>query len=247
MNPLPRGREAGEPMSTYVVTGGTGGLGRSVVQHLLARGDRVAVPYRNESAWKALREAAPRDRLWGRATDVADIEEARRFVEEAHAAVGPLDGAALAAGAWLGSGPLHEAPVSEWDAMLRTNLQSVYATCRALVPRLAGRPTSVVTVGSRQVGSGGAGAAGYVVSKAAVLELTRVLALENRGSGIRFNLVAPGTIDTPANREAMPKADRSKWTPPEEIAAVIGFLLSPASAPTSGAEIPVDGRGRVTL
>jgi len=230
-------------VSAYLVTGGTGGLGRAVVRHLLARGDKVAVPYRDEKAWEALRAAAPGDRLWGRRADVADLEEARQFVEEAHAAVGPLDGAVLAAGAWLGSGPLHEAPPSEWDAMLRTNLQSVYAMCRALVPRLSGRPTSVVTIGSRLVATGGAGAAGYVVSKAAVLALTRVLALENRERGIRFNLVSPGTIDTSANRDAMPKADHSKWTPPEEIAAVIGFLLSPASAPTSGAEIPVDGRG----
>jgi NAD(P)-dependent dehydrogenase (short-subunit alcohol dehydrogenase family) len=228
--------------AAYVVTGGTGGLGRAVVRHLLDRGDRIAVPYRSEGAWQALRQGAPEDRLWGRRADVADLEEARRFVEEAHAAIGPLEGAVLAAGAWLGGSALHEAAASEWDAMLRTNLQSVYAMCRALVPRLAGRPTSVVTVGSRQVDSGGAGAAAYVVSKAAVWELTRVLALENRDRGIRFNLVSPGTIDTPANREAMPQADRTKWTPPEEIAAVIAFLLSPASAPTSGAEIPVDGR-----
>lgn len=232
-------------MSAYIVTGGTGGLGRAVVRHLAQRGDRVAVPYRNARAWGALCDAAAAgDRLWGRQADLTDVDAAKRFVEEAAAAIGPLDGAALVAGGYAGSGPLHEAPVSEWDSMLQTNLQSIYAVCRALIPHLSGRPTSVVTVGSRLVSTGGAGAAAYVVSKAAVLALTRVLALENRDSGIRFNLVAPGIIDTEANRMAMPSADKSKWTPPEEIASVIGFLLSPASAPTSGAEIPVDGRAR---
>ncbi len=74
--------------------------------------------------------------------------------------------------------------------------------------------------------------------------MTRALALENRARGIRFNTVEPGTIDTPANRAAMPGADFSAWTPPDQIAEVIAFLLSPASAPISGSTIPVDGRSR---
>jgi NAD(P)-dependent dehydrogenase (short-subunit alcohol dehydrogenase family) len=79
------------------------------------------------------------------------------------------------------------------------------------------------------------------VSKAAVAALTRVLALEYRGR-IRFNCVAPATIDTSDNRAAMPSADRGRWTPPEDIARLIAFLLSPASAPLTGAWLPVEGR-----
>jgi len=73
-----------------------------------------------------------------------------------------------------------------------------------------------------------------------VQSLTRVLALENRDRRVRFNCVAPGTIDTPANRRAMPEADFSRWTSPEAIARVILFLLSADSAPITGAVIPVD-------
>ena len=80
------------------------------------------------------------------------------------------------------------------------------------------------------------------MSKLAVHALTRVLALENRDRGVRFNCVLPGTIDTPANRASMPRADFSRWTAPAAIARVILFLLSPESAPTTGALIPVDGR-----
>jgi NAD(P)-dependent dehydrogenase (short-subunit alcohol dehydrogenase family) len=83
--------------------------------------------------------------------------------------------------------------------------------------------------------------AAYAVSKVAVPALTRVLALENRDRGVRFNCVLPGTIDTPANRASMPRADVSRWTSPAAIARVILFLLSPQSAPTTGALIPVDG------
>jgi len=67
-----------------------------------------------------------------------------------------------------------------------------------------------------------------------------VLALENKAHGVRVNCVMPGTIDTPSNRSAMPKADRSAWTPPAAIARVIVFLLSPESAPVSGGIVPVD-------
>jgi NAD(P)-dependent dehydrogenase (short-subunit alcohol dehydrogenase family) len=100
----------------------------------------------------------------------------------------------------------------------------------------------MVMVGSKVVDGGGAGAAAYAVSKAGVVALARVLALENRDHGVRVNCVLPGTIDTAANREAMPKADRSRWTPPEAIARVIVFLLSAQSAPVTGAVVPVDAR-----
>ena len=68
-----------------------------------------------------------------------------------------------------------------------------------------------------------------------------ILALENRERGVRFNCIAPGIIDTPDNRRAMPKADPSRWTSPEAIAKVVVFLLSPDSAPITGAIVPVDG------
>jgi NAD(P)-dependent dehydrogenase (short-subunit alcohol dehydrogenase family) len=98
---------------------------------------------------------------------------------------------------------------------------------------------SVVTVSSRAAEAGGAGAAAYAASKAAVLALTRALALENAERGVRFNAISPTVIDTEANRHAMPKADRSRWTAPEDIAKVVAFLLAPASASITGAVIPV--------
>jgi NAD(P)-dependent dehydrogenase (short-subunit alcohol dehydrogenase family) len=125
--------------------------------------------------------------------------------------------------------------------MVGTNLGTVAHVCRAALPHLRKQGGSVVAVGSRAAETGGAGMAAYAVSKVAVHALVRVLAFENQGLGVRFNAVLPGTIDTPANRRAMPDADRSKWTSPEAIARVIAFLLSPESAPTTGALVPVDG------
>jgi NAD(P)-dependent dehydrogenase (short-subunit alcohol dehydrogenase family) len=226
----------------YVVTGGAGALGRAVVARLLARGDRVAVPYRGAAGFEELRASvAAGDALWGDPADVADVAAAKSFVEKAKERFGGIDGAALLAGAYAGSGSFEAAPEAEWEEMLRSNLQSVYASARALLPHLLKRGGSVVTVGSGYASSGGVGAAAYAVSKNAVAALTRTLALENRARGVRFNLIEPGTIDTPANRRAMPKADTSQWTPPERIAGVVAFLLSPESAPASGSVIPVAG------
>ncbi|HET8647739.1 MAG TPA: SDR family oxidoreductase, partial [Vicinamibacteria bacterium] len=100
-----------------------------------------------------------------------------------------------------------------------------------------------VTVASRLALEGGAGAVAYATSKAAVVALTRALALENRERSVRFNVVAPGIIDTPDNRASMPGADAARWTSPAAIAEVIAFLLSPHSAPTTGAVLPVDLAG----
>jgi NAD(P)-dependent dehydrogenase (short-subunit alcohol dehydrogenase family) len=223
-----------------VVAGGTGALGGALVARLAAQGRRVAVPFRSAARFEAAR-AGLGDGVWGAKADIATPAGAAAFFDQAVRAVGPIGGLAIVAGGYAGSGPLADAPEDEWPAMMRANLDPVYALTRAAASRLAGGDPCVVTVSSRLVDGGGAGAAAYVVAKAGVAALTRVLALEYRGR-IRFNCVAPGTIDTPDNRRAMPKADRSGWTPPEAIAGVIAFLLSADSFPVTGAVLPVDAR-----
>jgi NAD(P)-dependent dehydrogenase (short-subunit alcohol dehydrogenase family) len=226
-----------------VVTGGTGALGGAVVSLLLERGARVAVAYRDAARWRILSErAGEAARLFGFEADVTEPAGAASFVEKATAALGGLDALALLAGAWEGGRRFETMPDGEWDRMLRANLASVASVVRAALPRLLREGGSVVTVGSRAAETGGAEMAGYAAAKVAVHALTRVLAAENRARGVRFNCVQPGTIDTPANRRAMPRADRSAWTSPEAIARVVVFLLGPESAAITGALVPVDGR-----
>ncbi|MFN8092084.1 MAG: SDR family oxidoreductase [Vicinamibacteria bacterium] len=227
--------------TSVVVTGGTGGLGRAVVLLLLARGARVAVPYRRADEWKALAAEARSDRLFGREADLADPAAARAFVDAAAAALGGLDGLALVAGGWAGGARFEDAPADELARMLRINLDTAANVIRAALPHLLAGGGSVVAVGSRGAQAGGAGMAGYAVAKEALHALVRVLAAENQDRGVRFNAVLPGTIDTGANRAAMPGADRQRWTPPEAVARAIAHLLSPGSAPVTGALVPVDG------
>jgi len=226
----------------FVVTGGTGALGQAVVAALVERGARVAVPYRSPGEWEALRAALPQAPLFGAAADASDPAATSAFLEAAAGFLGRLDGVAAIAGAYAGSGTFEKAPESEWTAMMSANLGTLYAVCRAALPRLLERGGSVVTVASRLALEGGAGSAAYAVSKAGVAALTRVLALENENRGVRFNCVLPAIIDTPANRRAMPKADPSRWTPPASIARVVAFLLFPESSAVNGALVPVAGR-----
>ena len=235
--------------SAALVTGATGALGGAVVRQLLALGSRVAVPYRGSEAWLRLREAtAAGPRLVGLEAAVDQAADARRFVGEAVSALGGrIDAVALVAGGWAGGVPFEQAPEEDWTAMLRQNLDTAAHVCRAALPVLLRGGGSVVAVGSQAAETDGAGMAAYAVAKSALHALVRVLAAENRGRGVRVNAVLPGTIDTAANRAAMPKADRSSWTPPQAVARTIAFLLSPDSAPVTGALVPVDGPGSAAL
>lgn len=225
-----------------IVTGGTGALGQALVSLLIRRGSRVAVPWRHEEGWKELRATLDHPpTLVGQQADLAQEAAARAFVKWAVGELGTLDGVALTAGGWAGGAPFEAAPEREWDAMMRANLATASRLCRLALPHLLEDGGSVVAVGARAAELGGDGMAAYAVSKSALHALTRVLARENRDRGVRFNCVLPGTIDTPANRAAMPDADPSGWTSPEAIARVMAFLLSSESRAVTGALVPVDG------
>ncbi len=223
-----------------IVTGGTGALGRAVMHALRERGARIAVPYRGASGTEVLRPFGPEVRGWQ--VDLGNATAVDFFVAEAVAWLGLLDGLALIAGSFAGGARFESSPADEWERMMRANLVTVQSVCRSALPHLLKQGGAVVTVGSRSAETGGSEMASYAVSKVAVSALTRVLALENRDRGVRFNCILPGTIDTPDNRRAMPDADTSKWTSPAAIARVIVFLLSPESAPTTGALVPVDAK-----
>jgi NAD(P)-dependent dehydrogenase (short-subunit alcohol dehydrogenase family) len=227
-----------------IVTGGTGALGRAVVKRLLGGGARVAVSYRRAEEWRALQaEAGASAALFGFEADLTEAAAAATFVDQAQQRLGLVDAVALVAGGWAGGTSFDKAPVDEWSRMLRGNLDSAAYVCRAALPHLRRQGGSVVAIGSRAAETGGSGMAAYAVSKLALHALVRVLAQENRAHGVRVNAVLPGTIDTPANRDAMKNADTSGWTAPDKIAQVVLFLLSSDSAATTGALVPVDAPG----
>jgi NAD(P)-dependent dehydrogenase (short-subunit alcohol dehydrogenase family) len=224
-----------------LVTGGSGGLGSAVTQAFLAGGWRVAVPTHSSGASDALTELAacyPDHLTWFDADLATEIGAGEAVARVANWG-GRLDAVVHTVGGYAGGAPLHETAVEEWDRMMSINLRSAFLVARAAIPRLPDGG-SLVFVSSRAALKGRKGHAPYAISKAALLTLTEAIAEEYKGR-VRANVVLPGTIDTPANRAAMPDAKHETWTPPEEIARVILFLASGDSRTVSGAAVPVYG------
>jgi NAD(P)-dependent dehydrogenase (short-subunit alcohol dehydrogenase family) len=222
---------------SVVVTGGTGGLGAAVTQAFLDDGWRVVVPWVEE---RELERVQGHERLATVRADLMDPDSAAGAVAEAG---GELRALVNLVGGFAQGGRVHETPVEDFEAQLRLNLRPTYLMCAAAIPAmLAAGGGAIVCVSSRAALRPFAGAAGYITAKAAVLALVDALHAEYRDDGIRTNAILPSTIDTPANRRAMPDAGFDRWVKPEEIARVIRFLCSDDAAVTSGAHVPVYGR-----
>lgn len=230
---------------TIVVTGGVGALGSGLVRLLVARGRRVAVVDRSEPRLRAL-EADVGPSCAGFVADVGSASGWADALAQIEARLGPPAGAVLVAGAWTGGTPLHEERGDDvYRAMLASNLDTARQSLHALLPGMVAREAgSVVLVGSRVAlrPELGAGASAYTAAKAALLALAQAVAAEVLPHRVRVNAVLPSTIDTPANRSAMPDADFTRWVSVDSLAGVIAFLLSDEARDISGAAIPVYGR-----
>lgn len=229
-----------------LVTGAAGALGAEIARALHRRGCRLAL-VDTEHGKERLEHLAVS--LGGASVVVGDItasdtwsEALPRIQRELGA---PPSLAALIAGAWRGGKPLHEEKGDDvWLAMMRANLETVHRSLRALLPAMvARRRGSIVVVGSRAAVQPwtSARSAAYAASKAAVVALAQAVAAEVVNDGVRINAILPSTLDTPANRTAMPEADAGKWVALSSAAGVVAFLLSDEARDISGAAVPVYG------
>jgi NAD(P)-dependent dehydrogenase (short-subunit alcohol dehydrogenase family) len=218
---------------SVLVTGGTGALGQAVVAAFVAAGDRVTVP------WIVADEAARmRARFPAVSLVEADVSEdagaasALRTAGEPSVLVNGVGGFAM--------GAHHETPLDVWDRLYRMNVRAAAAMTRAVLPGMLARGSgAIVSVAAGAALDPPAEMGAYAASKAALVALTRSLAREVGPRGVRVHAVLPSTIDTPANRAAMPDADWSAWTRPEQIAAAIVWLASDAASGVRGALLPL--------
>jgi NAD(P)-dependent dehydrogenase (short-subunit alcohol dehydrogenase family) len=226
--------------TVVLVPGGAGNLGRAVTRAFLERGARVAVPFYKTDRPDALDllKGEFGNRVIHFALDLTTERGAEAAVQQTVEWAGRLDAVAHLVGGWSGGVPLAETPVGLWERMMDLNLKSAFLVARAAIPALLrGGGGSLVFVSSRAAREGRAGSAAYAVAKSGLLTLVEAIAEEYAGEGIRANAVLPDTLDTEDNRRAMPDADRSRWTAPEEVARRILHLASPESGETSGAAI----------
>ena len=228
-------------MAVTIVTGGSRGIGRAVVEAFAARGDRVFFLYEKEHG--AARRVSAQTGATALCCDVADGEQVR----QAFRTLPPADNLILCAGICR-YGLMQDLPEVEWDRLFDVNVKGIYHCVNAAVPGfLQTHRGNIVTVSSMWGRVGASCEAAYSATKGAVIALTKALAKELGPSGIRVNCVAPGVILTDMCGSVKPQvlAQMAEETPlgrngqPEDVARAI--LLLTESGFVTGTVLNVDG------
>jgi gluconate 5-dehydrogenase len=239
--------------SIALVTGAAGGIGRCISVRLAAAGVSLAlVDIDGDAAEALLAQLGAKGAAI--AADLSVPEDVRAAVTEAEDRLGPLDILVNNAGI-SGVGPPKrsvDTPLEEWEKTLAINVTAPFLLCQAVLPGMIerGRGT-ILNIASMAGILCLPGRVSYAASKAALISLTKTLAVECGNSGVRINAICPGWVDTPfiAARMAQPelRAQAEAMVPigrvatPDEIADIAAFLLSPASRYMTGAAVAADG------
>lgn len=237
-------------MAVAIVTGAGSGIGAATALALSDRGDRVVCADVVFDAAKrtasSLREAIAVE------VDVSSAASCDKMVEQALKRFGTVNSVVTCAGVEK-HGAGHEFSEEDFDRIIDVNLKGTWLSARSAVKAMiaAKHGGTVVMIGSINSIVGNAGASAYCASKGGVLMLGKTLALDWAPFGIRVNIVGPGVVDTPMSARSladpekrakmMEKTPLGRPAPPAEIASVIAFLTSDASAFMTGAYVPVDG------
>ncbi len=223
-----------------MITGANGGLGRVVVQRFYEAGASLALIERQPSPIPADADANKWLSIAADVTDKTSVEAALAQIVDNY---GQIDVLAHTVGGYAAGKAVYEVDLDIWEQMMRLNAQSVYVTAGTVAAHMVEQQISgkIVVVLARHAFEGQKNHSAYAASKAAAQRITQSLAKELADHEIAVNGVVPGTINTPANRAAMPNADFDKWVKPEAIADVILFLSSERSGAVSGDSITTYG------
>jgi NAD(P)-dependent dehydrogenase (short-subunit alcohol dehydrogenase family) len=207
-------------------------------------GARLALTGRSRESLEKLAAplGLPSDRMLTFPADITDAASVDNLVKQTVTHFGRVDVLLHIAGGYRGGKTVAETELDILDFMLKLNLKSAFLACRTVLPYMTDQGWGrIVAVGSRSAVRPTRRSGVYAASKAGLIALVETIAAEVKGTGVTANVVLPSTIDTPANRQSMPKADFNKWVPPKQIATVMLYLCSEAAASVNGARIPIYG------
>lgn len=227
-----------------LITGANGNLGTAVT-HAFARAgaNLVLTDHGSSRLQNSFPELAAHSHLYLDKIDVTDPASVASMCDQAVSRFGRIDILVNTVGGFKAGPPVHETAVETWHQMFNLNATSVFLVSQAVIPVMIKQGSGrIINISARPGQKGGAGNAAYSAAKSAVLRLTESMSAELKKKGINVNVILPGTIDTPQNRNAMPNADTSRWVTPESIAAVIVFLASPDADDIHAAAVPVTGK-----
>ena len=222
-----------------LVTGADGGLGTHVKKALLDSGFYVV-----GLAPKILQSAFDHPQFTALPAVLDSLDAAKKATDSVISRFGTIDVLAHLVGGFAGGQSVAETDDATFQRMFDMNVNTAFHMLRAVIPHMrkagGGR---IVAIGSRAAENPGASVGAYSASKAALVSLIRTVAIENKDAGITANVILPGTMDTLANRKAMPTADILEWVQPASVASLIVWLAGDAGKDVTGAAIPVYGRG----
>ena len=220
-----------------LVTGANGGLGTHVTKALLDSGFTVV-----GLAPKIQQSDFNHPNFTALPASLDSLDAARKAADSVITRFGNIDVLVHTVGGFAGGQTVAETDDATFQRMFDMNLTSAFHILRAVLPHMRKAKTGrIIGISSRQAETPGATVGAYSASKAAFSSLMRTVALENKDAGITANVILPGTMDTPANRAAMPGADRSQWVQPATVASLIVWLARDAGTDVTGAAIPVYG------
>jgi NAD(P)-dependent dehydrogenase (short-subunit alcohol dehydrogenase family) len=226
---------------TVVVTGAAGALGRAVAQHFLDGGARLALIDRDLAPLHAaFAPLVADDRHLLLAADVTSETGMHAAASRIGDRLARVDVLVHVAGGFEMGEPVHAMTRASWERMMDLNAWSFVTVTRELVPPMVRQGEGrVIAVSARAAERGQANMGAYCAAKSALQRLVEALSREVAAHGVSVNSIAPTIMDTPANRRAMPEADRSTWVPTALAAQTIAFLASEAGGWVHGQHLVV--------